>query len=154
MSLRGARDLIAAKPFLNNTSDGISTFFDEIRILRLCLYQHIVSFFTVGHIDLSSLRTLIELVSRFAIAVTLVNPGLGVRIAFSLCDRGGYCWCRCRGFGQWLYYWLTYYGKLGGTSLSPTGSSVDKGCLKGGTLLRHLSIFMAFFGASSTKNTS
>ena len=35
--MRGIGDVLATKHFLNNTSDEIAMFFDEIRILRLCL---------------------------------------------------------------------------------------------------------------------
>jgi len=44
--------------------------------------------------------------------------------------------------------------EFGGTPLSPMSSSIDKGCMKGGALLRNLSIFMALFWAASIENTS
>jgi len=101
MSLHGVGDLLPAKHFLNNTNNKIVMFFDEIRILRLCLNQHI---FIVCYINGPPLRALIRYVSRFATPVTLANLRFGVRIVFALLDRGVRYWCQCRGFGRWLYY--------------------------------------------------
>ena len=95
MLLCGVGVLLVVKQFLNDTSYGISTFFDKVRINCILDYDFFVFISMFRNIDLLPLRTFIRSMSKLSTRITLVDPEFGVKIFFALRDCGGYS-CRCR----------------------------------------------------------